>query len=121
MIGTGATRQRLWNLSPLGGARGDVMDWHWCDQAEIMESIAARGRPRGCYDWHWCDQAEIMESIAARGRPRGCYDWHWCDQAEIMESIAARGRPRGCYGLALVRPGRDYGIYRRSGVPERML
>ena len=50
--------------------------------------------------------------------------WHWCDQAEIMESIAAQGRPRGCYEcyeLALVRPGRDYGIYRRSGAPEGML
>ena len=40
---------------------------------------------------------------------------HWCDQAEIMKSIAARGRLRGCYEWALVRPGRDYGIYRRSG------
>ena len=73
---------------------------------------------------HWCEQAEIMRSIAARGRPRGCMNvmnWHWCDQAEIMESIAARGRPRGCYELALVRPGRDYEIYRRSGAPEGML
>ena len=34
---------RLQNLSPLGGARGDVMNGHWCDQAEIMESIVARG------------------------------------------------------------------------------
>ena len=32
-----------------------------------------------------------------------------------MRSIAARVRPRGCYEWALVRPGRDYGIYRRSG------
>ena len=46
---------------------------------------------------------------------------HWCDEAEIMESIAAWGRPRGCYELALVRRGRDYEIYRRSGAPEGML
>ena len=45
----------------------------------------------------------------------------WCDQAEIMESIAAWVRPRGCYELALVRPSRDYGIYRRSGAPKGML
>ena len=146
---------RLQNLSLLEGARGDVMTGHWCDQAEIMESIAAQGRPRGCYDVvngrglvrpgrlqnllrlgcargdvmnrHWCDQAEIMESIAARGHPRGYYDvvngcgllqpgslqnssplgdvrgdvmnGHWCDQAEIMESIAAQGHPRGCYDV----------------------
>ena len=25
-MGAGVTRQRLWNLSPLGGARGDVMN-----------------------------------------------------------------------------------------------
>ena len=31
---------RLQNLLLFGGARGDVMNWHWCDQAEIMESIA---------------------------------------------------------------------------------
>ena len=80
-MGTGATRQRLWNLSPLGGARGDVMNGHWCDQAEIMKSIAALGCPR-----------DVMNG-------------HWCDQAEIMESIATRGHPRGCYELALVRPG----------------
>ena len=48
-------------------------------------------------------------------------NWHWCDQAENMRSIAARGRPRGCYELALVRPGRDYRIYRCSGAPEGML
>ena len=42
---------------------------------------------------------------------------YWCDQAEIMESIAAWGCPRGCYEWALVRPGRDYGIYHRSGAP----
>ena len=41
--------------------------------------------------------------------------WHWCDQAEVIESIATRGHPRGCYEWALVRPGRDYGICRRSG------
>ena len=35
---------RLQNLLSLGGARGDVMNGHLCDQAEIMESIAARGR-----------------------------------------------------------------------------
>ena len=43
---------------------------------------------------------------------------YWCDQAEIMESFATRGRPRGCYECyewALMRPGRDYGIYCRSG------
>ena len=34
---------RLQNLLLLGGALGDVMNWHWYDQAEIMESIAARG------------------------------------------------------------------------------
>ena len=28
----------------------NVMNWHWCDQAEIMESIAARGHLRGCYE-----------------------------------------------------------------------
>ena len=33
-----------------------------------------------------------------------------------MRSIAARGRPRGCYEWALVRPGRDYEIFRRSGM-----
>ena len=38
-----------------------------------------------------------------------------------MESIAVWGRPRGCYELALVRPGRDYGIYCHSGAPEGML
>ena len=67
-MGTGATRQRLLNLSPLGGTQGDVMNGHWCDQAEIMKSIAARGSPRGCNEW------------------------------------------------ALVRPGRDYEIYRRLGL-----
>ena len=41
---------RLHNLSLLGGARGDVMNGHWCDQTEIIESIAARGCPRGCYE-----------------------------------------------------------------------
>ena len=46
---------------------------------------------------------------------------HWCEQAEIIESIAAWGCPRGCYELALVRAGRDYEIYRRSGVPEGIL
>ena len=46
---------------------------------------------------------------------------HWCDQAEIMESIVARGCPRGCYELALVRLGRDYGIYHCSGSLEGML
>ena len=51
MNGHGLVRPgRLLNLSPLGGARGDVMNGHWCDQTEIIESIAARGRPRGCYD-----------------------------------------------------------------------
>ena len=78
-MGTGATRQRLWNLSPLGDAHGDVMN--------VMNG-------------HWCDQAEIMESFATRGCSRGCYE---------------------CYELVLVRPGRDYGIYRRSGAPEGML
>ena len=78
-MGTGATRQRLWNLSPLGGAQGDVMN--------VMK-------------WHWCDQAEIIESMAARGCLRGCYE---------------------CYELALVQPGRDYEIYRRSGAPEGMI
>ena len=34
---------RLQNLLLLGGALGDVMNWHWYDQAEIMESIAAQG------------------------------------------------------------------------------
>ena len=38
-----------------------------------------------------------------------------------MESIAARGHQRGCYEWAMVRPGRDYGIYRLSGAPEGML
>ena len=70
---------------------------------------------------HWCDQAEIMKSIAARGARGDVMNWHWCDQAEIMRSITARGRPRGCYELALVRPGRDYEIYHRSGAPEGML
>ena len=37
---------------------------------------------------------------------------------QIAEPIAARGRPRGCYEWALVRPGRDYGIYRCSGRPR---
>ena len=41
---------RLQNLLQLGGARGDVMDWHWCDQAEIMETIASQGCLRGCYE-----------------------------------------------------------------------
>ena len=41
---------RLQNLLLLGGALGDVMNWHWCDQAEIMEFITARGCPRGCYE-----------------------------------------------------------------------
>ena len=40
---------------------------------------------------------------------------HWCDQAEIMRSIATWGRPREYYEWALVRPGRDYGIYRHEG------
>ena len=82
---------RLQNLSLLGGAQGDVMNGHWCDQAEIIESITARGRPRGCYE---------------------------CDQAEIMESITPQGCPRGCHGWALVRPGRDYEIYHCLGAPE---
>ena len=34
---------RLQKLLPLWGARRDVMNGHWCDQAEITESIAARG------------------------------------------------------------------------------
>ena len=72
MNGHCATRQRLWNLSPLGGARGD--------------------------EWTW------------PGVTR-----------QIAEFIATRGHPRGCYAWALVRPGRDYGIYRHPGAPEGML
>ena len=45
-------------------------------------------------------------------------DMAWCDQAEIIESITAQGRPRGCHKWALVRPGRDYGVYCHSGHPR---
>ena len=66
----------------------------------------------------------MTESITAGrlGRPREYYGWMWPGATmQIAESIAARERPRGCYELALVQPGRDYGIYRRSGTPEGML
>ena len=108
-MGTGATRQRLWNLSPLGGARRDVMNGN---QAGIMGSIAARECPRGCYEWtlvqpvmalggaqgdvingHWCNHADIVALGGARG---DVMNGHWCDQ---VESIAAWGRSRGCYDV----------------------
>ena len=90
-MGTGATRQRLWNLSLFRGAQGDVMNGHLCDQAEIMDLSPIEG-----------DQAEIMESITTRGHPRGCCKLALEDQVEIMEFIVTRGCSRGCYELALV-------------------
>ena len=87
-----------------------------------MESIAARGRPRGCYEFGTGATRQRLWNLSPLGGARGdVMNGHWCDQAEIMESITARGRPRGCYELVLVRPGRDYGIYCRSGAPEGML
>ena len=57
---------------------------------------------------HWCDQAEIMESIAARGHPRGCYDvMAWCDQADCI--IYRHSRAPKLMHACLVRPGKDCG------------
>ena len=98
------------------------MNGNWCDQAEIMESIAAQGCPRGCYEWELVRPGRDYGIYCRSGGALGdVMNGNWCDQAEIMESIAAQGRPRGCYEWKLVRPGRDHGIYRRSGAPEGML
>ena len=115
-MGTGVTRQRLWNLLPLGGARGDVMNGHWCDQADIMESIAVWGHPRGCYVMNGCGLVRPGRDYGMyrrSGAPEGilCYEWTWLGVTRpIAESIAARGHPRGCYevmnGCGLVQPGR---------------
>ena len=71
------------------------------DQAEIMESISARGHPRGCYDvvnGRGLVQPGRLQNLSLLGGARGdVMNGHWCDQAEIMETIAAQGRPRGCY------------------------
>ena len=67
-------------------------------------------------NWQWCDQAEIMRSIAARGRPRGCYEWALVRSGRDYEIYRRSGVPEGCFEWALVRPGRDYEIFRRSGM-----
>ena len=112
---------------------------------QIAESIAARGRPKGCYEWalvrpgrdygiyhcsggcydvmngHGLVRPGRLQNLSPLGGTRGdVMNGHWCDQAEIMKSIAARGRPRGCNEW-VVRPGRDYEIYRCSGAPEGTL
>ena len=68
---------------------------------------------------HWCDQAEIMESITAQGCPRGCLLAHVAagtvlhsDQLVLITQ---------CLLFQMLLPGRDYGIYLCSGAPEGML
>ena len=47
------------------------MNGHWCDQAEIMESIAARGRPRGCYEcWPGVNRQRLW-NLSCSGTPEG--------------------------------------------------
>ena len=46
-----------------------------------------------------------------------------CDQRFQILGVTRHiaGSIMGCYEWALVRPGRDYGIYHHSGAPEWML
>ena len=49
------------------------MNGHWCDQAEIIECIAAWGRPRGRYEWALVRPGRDYEIYCHLGA-RGCYD-----------------------------------------------
>ena len=84
------------------------MNGHWCDQAEIMESIAAQGRPRGCYEcWPGVNRQRLW-NLSCSGTPEGIL-WMgvaWCDQVDcriyhystlelqVKESLRCY---RGCY------------------------
>ena len=88
MNGHGLVRPgRLQNLSPLGGARGDVMTRHWCDQAEIMEIYRRSGAPRGCYGWVWPGATrQIAESITTQ--PFNCRSMSLLDAKEVATYIS---------------------------------
>ena len=74
MNGRGQVRPCRWqNLSPLTdlGTQGDVMDVAWCDQVDIMESIAARGHPRGCYGRDLVQPRRYYGIYRRSGAPKG--------------------------------------------------
>ena len=59
-MGTGATRQILWNLSPLGGAQGDVMNAGLVCPGRDCGIYCRSGMPEGML-WMgvaWCDEAD---------------------------------------------------------------